>query len=111
MSLAAQSIASQGVEQTRCAVWNQQLSSTNTGPGTGQELLPGTNTYTNFSLSIPSNGNLIYVTNVVKVTTYTTSPKVMQIRSDCGWEFVPAESGTNRVFYTNTVVTLRAPDQ
>src|SRR5476649_66274 len=38
MSLAAQSIAAQGMEQARCAQWNSQQYPYAYGPGTGDEL-------------------------------------------------------------------------
>ena len=40
MSLAAQSIASQGAEAARCAKWDTQVPGTNTGPNTQDELSP-----------------------------------------------------------------------
>lgn len=66
-------------------------------------------------LDIPIKGNPLtdysyYATNYVYVTWYPSNqevePPVEQIRSDCVWTF-PL---TNEK-YTNTVVTLRGPDQ
>jgi type II secretory pathway pseudopilin PulG len=59
MSLAAQSVASQGAEQARCSKWDTQVwPLTNTGPGTGDEL--GLTNYTqsgsNYTLDIPVSG-------------------------------------------------------
>jgi len=108
MSLAAQSIASEGVEQNFC----KTFPSTSSG-STGQ--LQPTNYYasdpTNYVLDVPANGVQYQVTNIVTITQVQTNPPLMQIRVDCVWEFFAGETGTNRVFYTNTLVTLRATDQ
>jgi type II secretory pathway pseudopilin PulG len=124
MSLAAQSIASQGAEQARCAKWDTQVwPPTNTGPGTGDELPPGIyingfgtnqNQGSNYTLDIPVSGAPIYVTNTVTITQISATPPLRQISSQCVWEFSPAEQGTNlsqRVFFINSVYTLRAPDE
>lgn len=105
-SLAAQSVASQGAERARAAQWNEL--------GTEDEWPPVTNSVgaviatmdTNCSLDVPSTGQLIYVTNYIYVSTYFKTPPLRQIRSDCVWTF--ALTGQ---LYTNSVVTLRAPDQ
>ena len=115
MSLAAQSYASQGLEQARSAQWNSQMWPVTNGPGTGDELAlypsgVATNGYTNYtqsdSLDIPSTGSYFYVTNYISVTNLSLNPPLRQIRSDVIWTF-PLTSQT----YTNTVITLRAPDQ
>jgi prepilin-type N-terminal cleavage/methylation domain-containing protein len=105
-SLAAQSIASQGAERARAAQWNEL--------GNGDDWPPVTNSSgtvlptldTNCTLDVPSNGQLIYVTNFIYVSTVSVAPPLRQIRSDCVWNF-PLTSQ----LCTNTVVTLRAPDQ
>jgi type II secretory pathway pseudopilin PulG len=96
MSLAAQSIASQGVEQKLCATFDQ-LGTNNT-----------TYTYfgSNYSLDIPVTGSPIYVTNIVNVTQIRAVPILKQIRSDCVWQF-PLTGD----LFTNTVITVRATDQ
>ena len=109
MSLAAQSVASQGAEQARCSKWDTQVwPLTNTGPGTGDEL--GLTNYTqsgsNYTLDIPVSGGPIYVTNYVSITQISATPPLRQIWSQCVWRF----SLTGN-YFTNTVVTLRAPDQ
>jgi Tfp pilus assembly protein PilV len=117
MSLAAQSVASQGAEQARCAKWDTQVwPPTNTGPGTGDEL--GLTNYTqsgsNYTLDIPVSGAPIYITNYVSITKISDTPPLRQICSQCVWEFSAAETGSNvsqRVFFTNSVFTLRAPDE
>lgn len=109
MSLAAQSTALQGIEQAIAARWDGQSLSTNTGPGTDDEL-GCTNNWipvgsTNV-LDIPVSGAEIPVTNYVTISQISTSPKLRQIRSDAVWTFP-----YTGIVYTNTVVTLRAPDQ
>jgi prepilin-type N-terminal cleavage/methylation domain-containing protein len=118
MSQAAQSFAIQGMEAARAAKWNPWVISTNTGPDPGgsQDELPATTngvpslTQTNI-LDIPMKGDpqsnySYYATNYVYVTQYAGEPPIRQIRSDCVWTF-PL---TGQVF-TNTVITLRGPDQ
>jgi prepilin-type N-terminal cleavage/methylation domain-containing protein len=104
MSLAAQSIASEGVEQARAAVWS-------TSTATNIDNLPPT-TYTNANyMEIPSSGqslggtNYTY-TNYISVTTVTANPPVRQILVQCIWKF-PL---TGKLF-TNTVVSQRAEIQ
>jgi hypothetical protein len=123
MSFAAESIASQGAEQALCAKWVSQLNSTtNTGPGTSDELPPGTyvnglgnnqHQDANYTLDIPGTGAPIQVTNVVVIANAYTAgqPPVRQITSTCTWEFTPGQTSTNHVYYVNTVVMMRAPDQ
>jgi type II secretory pathway pseudopilin PulG len=119
MSLAAQSLAAQGMEQARCAQWNTQEFPYATGPGTGDELPVGatngaTYSYTNsdsvtnsdYALDVPASGAPFSATNYVTLTTIQVAPPLRMIRSDCVWTF-PA---TGKVF-TNTMVTYRAPDQ
>ena len=109
MSLAAQSVASQGAEQARCAKWDTQCWPPGlTGPGTCDEL--GTNSFiqsgSNYTLDIPVSGAPIYITNYVSITQISDTPKLRQIRSACVWRF-PLTGD----YFTNTVITLRAPDQ
>lgn len=115
MSLAAQSYAAQGLEQMRSAQWNSQQYPPTNGPGTEDELpLRPTGTATNGcystnevdTLDVPSSGSLIYVTNYITVTNISTITPLRQIRSDVVWRF-PLD---NRLC-TNTVITLRAPDE
>jgi type II secretory pathway pseudopilin PulG len=115
MSLAAQSYASQGLEQARSAQWNSQMWPVTNGPGTGDEMplspsgvaTNGSYTYSQTDyLDVPSTGVQIPVTNYVTVTNISVNPPLRQIRSDCVWTF-PID-GT---LCTNTVITQRAPDQ
>lgn len=121
MSQAAQSFALQGMDQARAAKWNPWDPGTNTGAGTQDELPPATSAvFTQQDLlDIPIKGNpfstapgntftnyLYFATNYVYVTALETNPPLRQIRSDCVWHF-PFTGNA----YTNTVITLRGPDQ
>ncbi len=115
MSLAAQSYASQGLEQAKSAQWDYvRWPNTNYGPGTGDELgFPDSMGHTNLppvadTLDVPTSGAQIYITNYVTVTDDFTNlnPPLRQIRSDCVWTF-PLD-GT---LCTNTAIAMRAPDQ
>ncbi len=114
-SLAAQSYASQGLEQARSAQWNSEQWPITNGPGTDDELaLIPSGVATNGSLSyfqtntldIPTTGAQIVITNYITVTNISISPPLRQIRSDVVWWF-PLDGK----YYTATVITLRAPDQ
>ncbi|HHY85968.1 MAG TPA: type II secretion system protein [Verrucomicrobia bacterium] len=97
-SLAAQSLASQGVEQARAAKWDPQA-----WPAIDE--LPPTNYVEVDVLDIPVQGEPILATNYISIVEVSTNPVVREVRADCVWAFV------NGSLYTNTVVTLRAPDQ
>ena|SRR5579872_6572893 len=102
-SLAAHSLAVQGVEQARAAKWDPAA-----WPPI-DEL--GTTNYTQISpLDLPvAKGNVMYATNYVSISTVSAMPPVRELRSDCVWKLL---NGTRtRGLFTNTVVTLRAPDQ
>ena len=100
-SLAAQSLANQGIEQTRAAKWEPNS-------GTLNQLIDATD-----KPSPPLLMDLPYAsTNWVMATNYTTiasvpgsSAPLKMIRVDCVWTF-----GARGPF-TNTMVTYRAPDQ
>jgi len=96
-SLAAQSLASQGVEQARAAKWDPQ-----TWPMMDE--LPPTNFTSLNTLDIPVAGQVTYATNYISVTVASANPPLRMIRSDCTWNFMGK-------VYTNTILTLRAPDQ
>jgi len=114
-SLAAMSYASQGMEQMRSAQWSAEEYSTS-GSGTIDVMLPymkiqsdGTFAYwTNQTdtLDIPTTGAPINVTNYLYVTSISTNPPLRRIVSQVVWTF----RLTGKLF-TNTAVTLRAPDQ
>ncbi|MGD0744319.1 MAG: type II secretion system protein [Verrucomicrobiota bacterium] len=113
-SLAAMSYASQGMEQMRSAQWNAEEYST--GSWQTDVLLPYMKTqpdgtfgyWTNQTdyLDIPTSGALISVTNYLYVTPVSTNPPLRRIVSQVVWSF----RLTGQLF-TNTMVTLRAPDQ
>ena len=116
MSLAAQSTASQGAERARSANWRPYYYPPATGPGTMDELPPGTNGAPVIVdvdyLDIPTKGTPgksdfdSWVTNYVWVTEVSSNPHLRQIRSDAVWTF-PLTHQT----FTNTIILLRAPDQ
>jgi type II secretory pathway pseudopilin PulG len=120
MSLAAQSLAEQGLEQARSAEWDTQMWPITNGPGTGDEMTLLNNagqstgqdptSHINYSqsdfLDIPSTGGQIFVTDYISVTNISVNPPLRQIRSDVVWT-LPL-SGRQ---YTNTIITQRAPDE
>ena len=99
-SLAAQSLAMQRVEQCRAAKWDtrsfpvvDQLVSSNFPTVTEQMDLPTVST------------NASYATIYTTITAVSTSPPLRMMQADCVWNF------PGRGWFTNTVVTYRAPDQ
>ena len=129
-SLAAMSYAAQGMERMRSVQWEGEEAGTPTnGPNTTDlmpltiqinpplssylpsTLNPGTGVYCYITnevdtLDIPTTGSLISVTNFLVVTQIHTNPTVRQIVSQVVWTF-----GLTGKPFTNTIVTLRAPDQ
>ena len=103
-SLAAQSVAAQGAEQARSAKWDTQIWPQSVGPGKSDEL-GVTNYEQTVVLDIPMNGPAIVATNYVRVTQISDDPPLRQIQSDCVWPFV------GQRWFTNTVISMRAPDQ
>ncbi len=100
-NLAAQSLAQQGVEQARAATWDP-LAGTPVDNCQQSNFPPVT---TNV-LDVPISGtNITFATNTWTITTVATNPYPLKmIRVDCTWRF--GSKG-----FTNTVATLRAPDQ
>jgi prepilin-type N-terminal cleavage/methylation domain-containing protein len=108
-SLAAQSLAMQGVEQARAAKWDPQAWPVVDDLGV-----------TNFmqvevdgsplELNVPVAGQPIFATNYISVTTVTVNPPLRQLRADCVWMLKGRPPGIAGPF-TNTAVTLRAADQ
>lgn len=97
-SLAAQSLASQGVEQARAAQWD-------TRKWPAEDELPPTN-YTQIdALDIPISGEPKLATNYITIKDVSANPPLRELRADCVWSFI------NGNLYTNTVVTLRSEDQ
>ena len=105
-SLAAMSYASQGMEQMRSAQWSAEEFSTGSGQGTTDVLGPAFSTNQVDTLDIPTTGALINVTNYMTATQVSTNPPLKLLVSQVVWTF----RLTGRLF-TNTMVTLRAPDQ
>jgi type II secretory pathway pseudopilin PulG len=97
-SLAAQSLASQGVEQARAAKWDPQA-----WPIVDE--LPPTNYTQVDTLDIPISGQPYFATNFIRIRTVSANPPLREVQANCVWSFV------NQRLYTNTVTTLRAPDQ
>lgn len=111
MSLAAQSRAVQGAERAKAAEWNSRQFPYTNGPGTGDELPPGTNAASPSFIEVdtnrvPQTGAPLLLTNYIYVTTNQVVPPLRQIRSDVVWTFP-----LTKQIVTNTVVTIRAPDQ
>jgi prepilin-type N-terminal cleavage/methylation domain-containing protein len=111
MSLGAQSYASQGLEQVLAAKWDTQAN----GQITADLLPPQSFTQpTNLppqidTNDVPQSGAPLLLTNYISVSYvpgWTNGPYLRQIRSACVWAFPM----TGKIF-TNTVVTLRSPDQ
>jgi prepilin-type N-terminal cleavage/methylation domain-containing protein len=100
-SLAAQSLAMQGLEQARAAKWDPWSSNTNS------DLLKSTNFPPQIkTLDLPISGtNVVYATNFWTISTISTNPNLRMIRVDCVWKF------RNKGPFTNTTVTYRASDQ
>ena len=110
-SLAAMSYASQGMEQLRSAQWCAEEYSTAVGQGTTDVLGPSTNFIQTDYLDIPTTGALIAVTNYMTATQISgnpvsAGPPLKLLTSQVVWSF----RLTGQLF-TNTIVTLRAPDQ
>jgi len=102
-SLAAQSLAMQGVEQARAAKWDPQA-----WPAVDE--LGVTNLTQEEPLDVPAVGEPVWATNYVSVTTVSLDPPLRQLRADCVWMFKGRPAGIAGPF-TNTAVTLRAADQ
>ncbi len=105
MSLGAESYALQGLEQARASKWDTQVWPQTNGPGTG-DWLGLTNYFQVDTNDVPTTGAPVLITNYISITSISASPPIRQIRSDVVWAF-PL---TGKLF-TNTAITLRAPDQ
>ena len=104
MSLAAQSFASQAVEQARAAQFDYFRTTTNQIQQLPSLSNPHNPYYVTNTMLMASSS---VTTNVVTTVTITNMSAVLyQIRADCAWYFPRA--GT---WFTNTVITQRAPDQ
>ena len=126
MNLAAQSFASQGLEEAKSVQWNFVRYPNNvpsaddpfwTPPAVGGTSLPPQVD----TLDIPTLGTPFYVTNFVTVSNVFTwmnysdnsNSPLREIRCTCVWA-LPATFGSTTngpIMYTNYAISLRAPDQ
>ena len=101
-SLAAQSLAMQGVEQARAAKWDPKA-----WPAVDELGL------TNYSevdaLDVPVAGQPVLATNYISITLVSLDPPLRQLRADCVWCLKNGQR--SRGPFTNTVITLRTSDQ
>lgn len=99
-SLAANSLAMQRVEQTRAAKWDPTA-----WPSVDQVVPANFPPLTNV-LDVPISGtNITHGRITTTITTVSANPPLKQVRADCVWKFM------NRGWFTNTVISYRAPDQ
>ena len=99
MSLAAQSLASEGLERARSATWETE----STSDTTADDLPAPTNFIALHTMEIPTSGTNFTVTNYVSITSVSTNPPLRQIIAKCVWKFPLTGK-----WFTNTVVTQRA---
>jgi prepilin-type N-terminal cleavage/methylation domain-containing protein len=101
-SLAAQSLALQGVEQARAAKWDPKA-----WPAV-DEL--GVTNYTEVDmLDVPVSGQAVQATNYLSITVVSQDPPLRQLRADCVWSL--PNGRRSRGPFTNTVITYRTADQ
>jgi type II secretory pathway pseudopilin PulG len=118
MSLGAQSYASQGIEQALAAKWDTEangevladfLPPVSFTQATNWIIKSGT-TYTQIDTNdVPQSGAPLLLTNYVTVgyiDSLTNGPYLREVKSQVVWRFPLTGK-----FFTNTIVTLRAPDQ
>ena len=99
-SLAAHSLAQQGVEQARAAKWDTLAS-----PSVDQ-LIPANFPEQVEVLDVPLHGGrMTLATNTITITTIRTNPPLRAVQVECVWAYHDGR------LFTNTVVTYRAPDQ
>lgn len=99
LSLAAQSLAMQRIEQTRACKWDPNAA-------TPVDQLVNDNFPTQWTvLEVPISGtNYVYATNFTTITLVSSSPPLKMVRSDAVWRFPRGR------LYTNSIFTYRAPD-
>lgn len=102
-SLAAQSLALQGIEQTRAAKWDPQA-------WPPIDPLGATNFIQVEQLDVPKKGPPVLATNYISVTMVSSNPPLKELRADCVWLLRHRRTNLRGPF-TNTAITLRAPDQ
>jgi len=101
-SLAAQSLAMQGIEQARAAKWDPKA-----WPPVDE--LGLTNYAEVDTLDVPVSGQPVSVTNYVSVSLVSQNPPLRQLRADCVWSMTSGRR--TRGPFTNTAITLRTADQ
>ena len=98
--LAAQSLASQSLEQSRAAKWDPK------GYPATDQLVSSNFPLKVQILDIPMTGsNIVYATNITSISTVSVNPPLKMISVECIWRLL------ERGLFTNTVVSYRAPDQ
>ncbi len=99
-SLAAHSLAIQRMEQVRSATWNM------TGEFPVDNVIEGNFPESKSVLDMPVSGsNVVTATTFTTITSVSTNPALKLIRIDCVWPY------RERGFFTNTLITYRAPEQ
>lgn len=102
-SLAAQSLAMQGIEQARGSKWDP-----NAWPPVDEMGI------TNFAvvetLDVPVAGYPVLATNYISITVASISPPVRELSAHCVWSLPSRKQGIAGPF-TNRAITLRACDQ
>lgn len=98
--LAGHALAMQHLEAARAAKWDTQAA-------TPIDLLVGANfPAVTETLDVPLNGtNVVPATTSTFISTVSADPPMKMIRVETVWLF------RNREFFTNAVITYRAPDQ
>lgn len=102
-SLAAQSLATQAVEQARGGKWDP------TAWPPMDEIAP-TNFTTTETLDVPVSGQPVLATNYVRIRNVSLTPPIRELRVDCVW-CLTSRPISARGPFTNSAVTLRACDQ
>ena len=98
-SLAAQSLASQAIEQTRAAKWDA-LATPPIDEVTRARFPESVQV-----LDLPQSGtNIAFARVRLTISTVSTSPPLKHVRAECVWPFMGRS-------FTNSVSTFRAPDQ
>jgi type II secretory pathway pseudopilin PulG len=101
MSLAANTRATERMEQIRSALWDSSSS-----PVIDQVVASN---FPNQTVTLDLSGagtGVTYATNIATITDISTSPPLKRVRVDCVWTF-----GTGSQLMTNTIETCRGPDQ
>lgn len=99
-SLAAHALAQQGIEQARATKWDTQAAPV------VDELVQSNFPPRAEVLDVPMHSQqAILATNFTTITQIRSTPPLRAVRVDCVWRF------RGDRFFTNTIMTYRAPDQ